>query len=556
MNIIFFFKKLNKYIILDQIIYIFFITICLYFIVIKIDNKLQFNKVKNFIKNRTKIHIIDNYFFLDKTQYYSIILDKNNNLVNENIYFYIEKILLYKKEYSSMIKEHINNNYLFLSIEINNSRYSMLTKPIKSNYITYFDKYYLYLELIIIILYIILIIIYSFYKKFIFNKKRFQITFFNNDLENINFKKYYIALINVDFVTKINYKYNIFITNRILKQIKKLILKELNTSDIFIEYTSKEFLIFIKSQNISFEYFESLLNKLRLSVIALKATLSIGALKETKEIYSLENLFYMLDIALYKSKISGKNCINFYKTKSNHIFYRNKLKYIIDNKQIICEYQPIKNLKTLEILHYEALFRSRDKYITIHPNMILPYITDTYLHIKLSLYIIEYNSILLIKNKNIRISINLTFDDFINNSIINMLLKYQNISNRLVIELLENQSINYNKFNYSMKMLKDTQYKICIDDFGIGYSNFNYLINLPISYIKIDASIIMNLDKNIKNIDILTMLKTFCNKHNIKLIPEHIEKQNILNILIDMGIKYGQGNILSKPKSYEELLLK
>lgn len=101
-------------------------------------------------------------------------------------------------------------------------------------------------------------------------------------------------------------------------------------------------------------------------------------------------------------------------------------------------------------------------------------------------------------------------------------------------------------------MMKNLGCKIAIDDFGTGYSNFAYLMRLNVDFIKIDGSIIKNIDTD-KNAKIVTeLIVSFAQRQNIETIAEFVHKKEIFNILIDMGIDYSQGYYLGKP---EKLLI-
>jgi EAL domain-containing protein (putative c-di-GMP-specific phosphodiesterase class I) len=95
-----------------------------------------------------------------------------------------------------------------------------------------------------------------------------------------------------------------------------------------------------------------------------------------------------------------------------------------------------------------------------------------------------------------------------------------------------------------MKM-KDIAF--AIDDFGSGYSNFAHIVNLDIDYIKIDGSLIKNIDKDNTSKDIVELLSLFTKKENIKTIAEFVYNKEVLDVVKEIGIDYVQGFYLYKP---------
>jgi EAL domain-containing protein (putative c-di-GMP-specific phosphodiesterase class I) len=226
---------------------------------------------------------------------------------------------------------------------------------------------------------------------------------------------------------------------------------------------------------------------------------------------------------------------------------------MIESDKLVCYYQPIRDLETRELHHYEALLRIEDGENIIFPDKILPDLEDSYLYTYLTKRVIEYNIQKLREDKKIKISVNLSADDLINDSILSILAQNSDLANRLYIEILENKSIDYKKVELSLQKLKLFGFKVCIDDFGAGYSNLGHLLNLSIDYLKIDGSIIKEIHHDKKAYSIVKTFATFCRQNNIGVIAEFIDNQEVVNILKGFGVKYGQGWYFSKAVPYNEL---
>jgi diguanylate cyclase (GGDEF)-like protein len=389
-------------------------------------------------------------------------------------------------------------------------------------------------------------------------------SYLTDNYEKIDFAKYYIALADIDFFKRINDIYGQNIGDRVLNEIIKRILLLLEKGDIFIQYGGEEFLLLLSKELRGVKGFQAKLEEIRKRVEELnikirqdrvKITISIGGFIQTEMASSLQDAIHKADSALYESKHNGRNRVFYFDISKHRILYRERLKDMIDSNRLLCHYQPIVRLDTLKIHHYEALFRLQDDEKIIYPNEILPELEDSYFYSKISMRIIEYNIDILRNNAKLRVSINLSSDDILNESIINLLIKNSEIAYRLFIEILETKYVNYMELETSIQKLKLFGYKICIDDYGSGYSNLSHLLNLSIDYLKIDGSIIKNIHKDKKAHSIIASLSLFCRENGIKVIAEFVENGEIVEVLKGFGIEYGQGYYFDRAKPIEEILI-
>jgi len=96
---------------------------------------------------------------------------------------------------------------------------------------------------------------------------------------------------------------------------------------------------------------------------------------------------------------------------------------------------------------------------------------------------------------------------------------------------------------------KENGMKIAIDDFGTGYSNFEYLIKLNTDFLKIDGSLIKEIDTDEKLYSVVETMTQFAKKNDIKVIAEFIANEKLYEKIKELDIEYGQGFYLGKPKA-------
>ena len=386
--------------------------------------------------------------------------------------------------------------------------------------------------------------------------------FLTDNYEKIEFSKYYVVLADLDFFKRINNLYGHENGDKVITSIILIINSLLLKNDKFIQYSGEEFLLLISKENKSVELFKKLLEDIRIKVEAktfslenepFSLTISLGALIQTELERSLQDAIHKADTALYKSKHNGRNRVSYFDLTQRKRLHREKLKEMIGSDNLICYYQPIRSLKDQKLHHYEALLRIKDGEEIIFPDKILPDLEDSYLYSYLTKRVIEFNVKKLRSDSKIKIAINLSADDLVNDSILSLLAQNADLSDRLFIEILENKSIDYKKVELSIQKLKMFGYKICIDDFGSGYSNINHLLNLSIDFLKIDGSIIKEINHDKRAYSIVKTFAQFCQQNNIEMIAEFIDSQDVVDTLKSFGVEYGQGWYFSKALPYEEL---
>lgn len=113
---------------------------------------------------------------------------------------------------------------------------------------------------------------------------------------------------------------------------------------------------------------------------------------------------------------------------------------------------------------------------------------------------------------------------------------------RIVFEITESEGIdNYEQVNAFVKEVKHCGGKISLDDFGSGYSNFVDVTQLNVDYIKIDGSIIMEIEHNKSAQVIVGTIVEFASQLGIKTIAEFVSDERILKLLKTYSIDAYQG---------------
>jgi EAL domain-containing protein (putative c-di-GMP-specific phosphodiesterase class I)/CheY-like chemotaxis protein len=222
-------------------------------------------------------------------------------------------------------------------------------------------------------------------------------------------------------------------------------------------------------------------------------------------------------------------------------------------------FQPIVETESKKVQKYEALLRflERDDDGVVAP--------DTFLEIaqKSNIYPMITRTMLrevidIIREKGIRIAVNISYIDFINNETIEFihqqLKEHSREAKRLEFEILESEKIdNYDIAKEFIEMVRFYGCKIGIDDFGRGYSNFSMLEALHVDYVKIDGSLVREIDRSQRQEIVVEGIHAFCKKLGIYTIAEMVSCESEYRAIREIGIDYAQGWYFSKAIPAEEL---
>ena len=379
-------------------------------------------------------------------------------------------------------------------------------------------------------------------------------------------KKYLIAYFKIENFEDFQFYYGFGLSGKIeealVDSVKKIIPKELRV-EIF-DLGEGEFVIAKDLQNCKKnddeieEFFINLqkqLNAKKLHVedidydITLILSLAYGdsalddakygikeALKEDK-LYILANDF---------AKIAHKNA-------EQNINIIKMVKSALDNDRVISVFQPIINNKTKEIEKYESLVRIIDEEgKMISPFFFLDVARKGMYYSSLTSKILK-NSFEALKFTIKDISINLSAYDIEKEQtryeIYDYFDRFHDDTHRLVFELLESEEVvDFQIIKDFIKHVKSYGVKIAIDDFGSGYSNMKRLIKYDPDIIKIDGTLVKDLEFDKKSLSIIKGFLSFAKEQNIQTVAEFVENENIYLILKDLGVDYSQGYYFGKPE--------
>ncbi len=391
-----------------------------------------------------------------------------------------------------------------------------------------------------------------------------------NSFDNDKTKLYspILFLINIDNFKHFNELYGAEVGDHILHEMAQVLKNiDIGHKANYYRLGGDDFGILINSDTIDIEKISKKIldeisnTKISYNQLIFEIGVSIGISAETP-------LFQNADIALKNVK-SDRN-LNYFiynkhygeKTKiaiKNNLEKIDTLKECIKNNSIEIYLQPLVELKTDKIVRYEALSRINDKGQT---NSIYPYLKiakTSKIYIDISIQIIKKCFLLLETNPNLHLSINLSIQDILSTKVNRVIFDFlgqntMNMGKRVTFELLESEMIeDFDAIEEFIVKVKSHGVLIAIDDFGSGYSNFEYLVKLHTDILKIDGSLIDNIHINKNNHLIVKHISKLSKELGITTVAEFVSNQEIIKTLKELDIDLVQGYKYGKPFDAKEL---
>ncbi|MDD3342556.1 MAG: EAL domain-containing protein [Sulfurospirillaceae bacterium] len=231
-----------------------------------------------------------------------------------------------------------------------------------------------------------------------------------------------------------------------------------------------------------------------------------------------------------------------------------ELKEALEKNRIVPFYQPIVSAHTHKIQKYEVL--ARIILADNQPYTIFPYLRiakESNLYGELTRTIIQ-QSFTALAHSDKDFSVNISINDILNQEtvamICTMLERYKYIGQRVIFEILESESIeDYDAIRQFITKVRTYGCRIAVDDFGSGYSNFAHILNLSIDIIKIDGSLIKNIDTDAKANTIVETIISFARNASIRTVAEYVHTEAVKHHVENLQVDELQGFYFYEPSA-------
>lgn len=301
---------------------------------------------------------------------------------------------------------------------------------------------------------------------------------------------------------------------------------------------------------------------------------SMGIAISTPHQDSTDDLLRKADLAMYHAKSSGKGRYAIFNTQLNaaameRLDLETELRQAIQRKELRVYYQPVVSLDDGRIREVEALVRwQHPRRGLVAPDGILPIAEETGFIIELGQWVLE-EACRQVRAWQLRypgdpplfLSVNLSARQFRHAALVSEIVALGPSaldSRSLTLEITESVLIHDPVGAVAkLEALKEAGVRLAIDDFGRGCSSLNHLKRFPVDTLKLDRSLIQNVEQSPHDRAIVQSMVALAAAFGLSVIAEGIETREQAARLRALGCSLGQGYLFAPPlpaKALEALL--
>ena len=359
----------------------------------------------------------------------------------------------------------------------------------------------------------------------------------------------------------------------VLKNISSLIKTRLRKSDFFSRIGGDEFALLLPNtkQKTALTLAINICKLLddyqcKIEGKIFKVNCSIGIAEIIGDQYPADEYMKQADIALYAAKKQGRNLAHIYSENDTlstdlqaSLEWARTLHQAVAEDNLVLHFQPIVDIASKEVAYYEALVRLELGGRIVLPGEFIPALEREGDMSLLDRQVISKAIYYLARHPELhKIAINLSAQGFSDERLLPLIKdkinQYDVDPSRIIFELTESASLSNITATQSMvEKLSVLGCAFSIDDFGTGFSTFNYLKQLPAQSVKIDGSFVVDLATNPVDLALVKAIYEVATALGKKTVAEFVENEKTLQILANIGVTYAQGYHLGKPKPVDEI---
>ena len=380
--------------------------------------------------------------------------------------------------------------------------------------------------------------------------------------------KFSLLVIDIDNFKTVNDTYGHEIGDSYLKSFSSILRSAVRGGDIAARYDGDQFAAILpvcdegQAYIVAQRFIESV-RELSLPLPdggSLKGTASIGVAVYPDHAQEARDLYLLADSKLSQAKSFGKDRLSMPTDQDNVAALKSigekniMIMEALSRKQFVPYFQPIMNIKNMKIEAYEVLTR-----IVIGDRVIAAAEFVETAEGMGAIGKIDYQLIDMafskVREKNYtgHLFLNLSPKALVLNEFMptvrRLLTDYHIDPSKMVFEITERDTVkNLSLVEQFVHDLKGEGFRFAIDDFGAGYSSYQYLKTFSVDYLKVDGEFIRNMEEN-GSIEkaIVKSIAALAESLGIKTIAEYVETREILGQVESTGIDYAQGYYIQRP---------
>lgn len=385
-----------------------------------------------------------------------------------------------------------------------------------------------------------------------------------------------VMFLDIDHFKRINDSLGHDAGDQLLKIIAGHIKAATRSQDVVARFGGDEFCILIglhsreEARHLAQRIMHKVKEPIDLGGRRMVMTTSIGISVFPDDGDSCDELLKHADLALYQSKGSGRNNLNFF---SSNLKARATLELqleeelriaLLDERGLRIHYQPIFDLDTGHVAKLEALIRwQHPQHGLLSPDRFIGIAEANGLIAELDLWVLRRACLDLAQLSRhgydqLKVTVNCSALTLGREELASEVEDALNGAGlppwRLELEVTENALMgNIHNTIALLERIRAKGVSLSIDDFGTGYSSLAYLKRLPLDTLKIDRSFIQDVPRSGQDMDIVQAIIIMAHTLRLKVVTEGVETVEQYQFLRQQGCDFLQGYLLSRPVPLGEL---
>lgn len=392
-----------------------------------------------------------------------------------------------------------------------------------------------------------------------------------------NDSKLCLVFIDLDGFKQVNDNYGHHLGDELLAEVASRMQSVLRDEDTLARVGGDEFVAVLgdiqqvsETNNVLERLQHSVSEVTQVSGKAVNISASIGvSIYPQAEAVGPDQLLRQADQAMYHAKQNGKNHYRIFDTDyeqklRSHHEELTRIAQGLERGEFITFYQPKVNMKTGQVVGFEALIRwQHPERGILPPAMFLPRLENDPLMITLGDQVITQvlNQLDSWNAKGIELPVSINIDgsqlaqaNFVQ-QLAAQLAKHPQLKPwSLELEILETSALqDIERASRVISQCKDIGVTVSLDDFGTGYSTLTYLKRLPVSTLKIDKSFVIDMQQDIEDLTILDSVIGLSDAFQRITVAEGVETEEHGTLLLSLGCTIGQGYGIAHPMPAEQI---
>ncbi|WP_380164930.1 putative bifunctional diguanylate cyclase/phosphodiesterase [Jannaschia sp. R86511] len=386
----------------------------------------------------------------------------------------------------------------------------------------------------------------------------------------------WLLLVDVDQFKQVNDTYGHDTGDALLLQVRDRLLPAVDEHDLVARLGGDEFVVLAPAlarvedaEALAQAVLHALREPVVVGAVTLQTSVSIG-IAHAGPGEPLGELLTRADVAMYAAKADGRDTTAVYDPRmrveaARRFALTAQVRRLLGGQEttdgrLEVLYQPLVRLDTGDVVGAEALVRWRHpEHGLMAPDAFLGIVTSTGLDLQLDRAVLaevlgqqaRWRSQ---GHQVLPVSVNLTRDSLTDPGlaahVLSALERTGVPSQLLTLEITEHEELpEMGAAAQTLQELRDAGVDTHLDDYGTGFTSLDYLRRFPISVLKVDGSIVGAMAEGSQ---LVAGIAAMAAALDLDLLAEGVETEQQHRQLVDLGVRFGQGYLFSRPLSAEQ----